>query len=69
MFCYSRFVFAVLALLVAGACTPTIKVAPPDKPIEINLNIRIDQEVRVKIDKELDDLFASNPGAFGAAAQ
>ena len=50
-----------------SACSPTVKVEAPDKPIEINLNIKIDQEVRVKVDRELDDAFANNPAIFGGA--
>ncbi|MEQ8747957.1 YnbE family lipoprotein [Pyruvatibacter sp.] len=48
----------------AVACTPTIKVQAPDKPIEINLNVKIEQEIRIKVDRELDDLFANNPDLF-----
>ncbi len=54
---------AVAALMVV-ACTPTIKVQAPDKPIEINLNVKIDQEVRIKLDKEAEDLIRNNPNAF-----
>jgi hypothetical protein len=46
------------------ACAPTIKLAAPDKPIEINLNVKIDQTVRVQIDKDLEDLIAKNPDLF-----
>ena len=35
-----------------------------DKPIEVNLNVKIDQEVRVKLDQEISDLIASNPDIF-----
>ena len=55
------------AIVVAGgaaACTPTLKLPAPDKPIEINLNVKIDQEVRVKLDKDVEDLIASNPDVF-----
>ncbi len=52
------------ALLGVAACSPTIKVQAPDKPIEINLNVKIEQEVRIKVDRELDDLFAKNPDLF-----
>ncbi len=54
------------ALLALGlvACMPTIKIQAPDKPIEINLNVKIDQEVRIKLDKEAADLIRSNPNAF-----
>lgn len=41
------------------ACTPTVKVAT-DEPITINLNVNIKHEILVKVDKELDDLFADD---------
>ncbi len=56
---------SLLALAVgAGACTPTVKLQAPDKPITINLNVKIDQEVRVKLDKEIETLIANNPDVF-----
>lgn len=58
-----------LLLAVLAACSPTVKLQAPDKPIEINLNIRIEQEVRVKIDRELDDVFAKNPELFGIPSE
>lgn len=42
----------------------TAKIEAPDKPIEINLNVKIDQEVRIKLDKEVADLIANNPDIF-----
>lgn len=59
-----RAAIAATAVLLA-ACSPTVKVQAPDKPIEINMNIRIEQEVRVKIDRELDEAFSENPELFG----
>ena len=47
------------------ACNPTVKLEAPDKPIEINMNIKIDQEVRVKVDRDLDKQITSNPDLFG----
>jgi len=52
-----------LAALTA-ACQPTVKVEAPDKPIVINLNVKIEQEVRVKIDRELDQAFKEDPELF-----
>lgn len=49
---------------IAAACTPTVRLEPPDEPIEINLNVRIEQEVRVKIDRDLEDAFAENSDIF-----
>lgn len=57
------FLFAGAASL-AAACTPTVKVQAPDKPIEINLNVKIDQTVRVILDKEVEELIADNPDLF-----
>lgn len=48
----------------AAACTPTVKVQAPTEPITINLNVKIDQEVRIKLDREVEDLISSNPDIF-----
>ena len=58
-----KLVFSIMLGLLA-ACQPTIKIEAPDKPIEINLNIRIEQEVRVKVERQVEDLFAANPALF-----
>ena len=47
-----------------AACNPTIKIEPSDKPIKIDLNVKIDQEIRVKLDKDVEDLIADNPDLF-----
>jgi hypothetical protein len=39
-------------------------VEAPDKPIVINLNVKIEQEVRVKIDRDVEELLKSNPDIF-----
>ncbi|NRB38244.1 MAG: YnbE family lipoprotein [Pseudomonadales bacterium] len=48
---------AIAALLLTAACTPTVQIAAPTEPITINLNVKIEHEIRIKVDKELDDLF------------
>lgn len=55
---------ATAAILSLGACTVTHKIAPSSEPIRIDLNVKIDQEVRVRLDKEVDDLIADNPDLF-----
>ncbi len=47
-----------------SACTPTVQIAVPDKPIEINLNIKIQHEIRVRVDKDLDSLFDEDSELF-----
>ncbi len=54
---------AMLLFGAVGACA-TVKVQAPDKPIEINMNINIKQEVLIKIDQEIADLIANNPDIF-----
>jgi hypothetical protein len=56
----------LLGLTVIGllsACTPTVQLAT-DKPIEINLNIKIEHEIRIKVDKELDSMFEDDSELF-----
>jgi hypothetical protein len=59
----SGFALVVAAGLLA-ACNPTVKVEAPDKPIVINLNVKIEQEVRVKVDKDVENLVNENPNLF-----
>jgi hypothetical protein len=54
-------------LLGLTACQPTVKLEAPDKPIEINLNIKIEQEVRIKVERDLEKVFAEDPDLFGTA--
>ena len=54
---------SLLSLLVLG-CTPTVKVETPNEPITINLNVKIDHEVVLKVDQELDDVFDENSDIF-----
>jgi hypothetical protein len=47
------------------ACTPRVEVAVPDKPITINLNVKIDHEVRLKVEKDLEnEIFSENSDLF-----
>ena len=51
---------AALMLPLAGCIT----VDTPDKPIEINLNVTIRQEVLVRLQKDVEQLIQQNPDAF-----
>ena len=55
-------ILAVLLLL--GGCNPTVKVEAPEKPIEINLNVKIEHHIRLQVDKDLEGLFAEESGVF-----
>ena len=45
----------IIILSALLSCSPTVKLAAPDRPIEVNLNIKI--EHKIKIEKELDKVF------------
>ncbi len=45
-------------------CNPTVKIEAPDKPIEINLNVRIEHNIRLQVDKELESLFDEESDVF-----
>ena len=57
---------ALLSLLVMMivACTPTVQVESPQEPITINLNIKLDADIRVKLEEEAKKDIAANPDVF-----
>jgi hypothetical protein len=52
---------AAAALLPNAAC---VNISAPTKPIEINLNINVTQEVVYRLDNEAKSLIKQNPGIF-----
>jgi len=51
-----RLGMVITLLFLASACTPTVKVEAPDKPIEINMNINIKHEILIKVEKQVEEL-------------
>ena len=64
----SKFWMAVasiaLGLATVAGCTPRVAIEAPKEPITINMNIKIEHEIRVKVDKDLDQLFSENDEIF-----
>ena len=57
--------FPTIAMLVLTMGTPgCVNIAAPDKPIQINLNINVTQEVVYRLDSEAKSLIQQNPGIF-----
>jgi hypothetical protein len=54
---------AALLSAVAG-CTPRVAVEAPKEPITINMNIKIEHEIRVQVDRELEQAFESQEDIF-----
>ena len=51
-------------ILLAGGTAACVNVTAPDKPIVINLNINVTQEVVYRLDNEAKSLIKQNPGIF-----
>ena len=51
---------ATLATAIGGC----VSVNAPDKPIDINLNVTIRQEVLVRLERDVETLMNQNPDAF-----
>lgn len=52
------------AAILLAACQPTVKVEAPDKPIVINLNVKIEQEVRIKVERDVEELLQERSDIF-----
>ncbi len=64
MKCRYRILSLIVISAMLGGCSPTVKVEAPDKPITINLNVKIEHEIRIKVDRELDQLITQKKGLF-----
>jgi outer membrane biogenesis lipoprotein LolB len=54
----------LVASCLLAACTPTVQLAAPNEPININLNVKIQHEIYIKVAKQLDELFSESSGLF-----
>ena len=54
----SRYLLVIVPAI--AACSPTVKVEAPDKPIEINLNVN----VKLEIQKDVKQAIAKNKDIF-----
>lgn len=59
----NKILIAGLAIFLFTACTHKVEVSAKE-PITINLNLKIDHEIRVKVDQELDDIFSEDSDVF-----
>ena len=55
---------ALGAVLVLAACEPTVRVEAPREPITINLNVKVDADVRVKLERQAEDDIRKNDDIF-----
>lgn len=60
----NKMLHLIAAMTLLAACQPKVQIVPSDKPIVIELNVNINQEIRVRLDKDVEDLISDNPDLF-----
>lgn len=59
---------AVFGLLVAtvaiAGCEPRVRLEAPREPIVIHLNVKIEQDIRVRVEREVEDLVRDRKDIF-----
>ena len=60
-FCRKRSAALLLGCLILTACTPTVRVEAPREPITINLNIKLEGDIRLRIEEEAKQDVRTNP--------
>ena len=48
-------------ILATAACSPTVQVVAPKEPITINLNIKLDADVRLRVEEKAKQDVRSKP--------
>ncbi|MDF7760488.1 YnbE family lipoprotein [Kosakonia cowanii] len=59
-----KIVPGLLAVMLLVGCTPRIEVAAPKEPITINMNVKIEHEIHIKVDKDVESLLKSRSDLF-----
>lgn len=55
---------ALMAFFWLAGCSPTVRMQAPDKPIEINMNVKIEHEIRVKVERDIEKMLEENNNLF-----
>ncbi|AUQ43762.1 YnbE family lipoprotein [Yersinia ruckeri] len=56
-------VIMVLGVVLLSGCV-RLEVATPEKPITINMNVKIEHEIRIKVDKDVETLLKNQSDLF-----
>ena len=54
----------IMMTMMLAACTPRIEVAAPKEPITINMNVKIEHEIHIKVDKDVEALLKTRSDLF-----
>jgi YnbE-like lipoprotein len=53
----------VLSILLLSGCV-RLEVATPEKPITINMNVKIEHEIQISVDKDVENLLRNQSNLF-----
>ncbi|PHM45318.1 YnbE family lipoprotein [Xenorhabdus mauleonii] len=53
----------ILSSLMLMGCV-RLEMATPDKPININMNVKIEHEIHIKVDRQIEDMLKNNSNLF-----
>lgn len=56
--------YVVLCTLILSGCVPRIELAAPKEPITINMNVKIEHEIHIKVDKDVENLLKNQNDLF-----
>lgn len=59
-----RALLVLAAGLLSMGCVPRIEVTAPKDPITINMNVKIEHEIHIKVDKDVEALLKNQSGLF-----
>ena len=48
-----KLLLAMMAPMLLAGCTPRIEIAASKEPITINMNVKIEHEIHIKVDKDV----------------
>ncbi len=53
-----------LGVMMLSGCVPRIELAAPKEPITINMNVKIEHEIHIKVDKDVENLLKNQSDLF-----
>lgn len=63
-----KLLLAMVAPMLLAGCTPRIEIAASKEPITINMNVKIEHEIHIKVDKDVEALLKNRSDIFGSTA-
>lgn len=61
---FTKLFFIITSLICLIACTPKIQVVTPETPITVNLNVKIEHQINIQVDKQIETLLSQNSDIF-----